>query len=162
MQPDQEIINRWNRTAPFWEKHREVIGQMLAPITPALVEDAHVGVNQTVLDVGTGPGEPALSLARIVGQAGRICGIDPSSEMVACARNESVRLRLKNVQLGYTFTKKVLGNLPVENLRIFANAFNLFTWDEVKRVDPEADPDRNNGYFYPQQRIINFGLNVGF
>jgi len=98
MQLDQEVVNRWNRTAFFWEKHREVIGQMLAPITPALVEDAQVGVNQTVLDVGTGPGEPALSLARIVGQAGRICGIDPSFEMVACARNESTRLGLENVQ----------------------------------------------------------------
>lgn len=97
MQPDQEIINRWNRTAFFWEKHREVIGQMLAPITPALVEDAGVGVNQTVLDVGTGPGEPALSLARIVGPAGKICGIDPSAEMVACARTEAARRGLKNV-----------------------------------------------------------------
>lgn len=98
MQLDQEVINRWNRTAPFWEKHREVIAQMLAPITPALVEDAGVGVNQTVLDVGTGPGEPALSLAPIVGPAGKICAIDPSSEMVACARNEAARQGLKNVQ----------------------------------------------------------------
>ena len=98
MQPDQQAINRWNRTAFFWEKHREVIGQMLAPITPALVEDAGVGMNQTVLDVGTGPGEPALSLARIVGPEGKICGIDPSAEMVACARNEAARLRLENVQ----------------------------------------------------------------
>jgi ubiquinone/menaquinone biosynthesis C-methylase UbiE len=98
MQPDQEVINRWDRSAPFWEKHREVIGQMLAPITPALVEDAGVCVNQTVLDVGTGPGEPALSIARLVGPEGRICGIDPSAEMVACARNESARLGLKNVQ----------------------------------------------------------------
>jgi ubiquinone/menaquinone biosynthesis C-methylase UbiE len=98
MQPDQEIINRWNRTAPFWEKNREVIGQMLAPITPALVEDAQVSVNQTVLDVGTGPGEPALSLARLVGPTGKICGIDPSAEMVACARNEATRLGLINAE----------------------------------------------------------------
>jgi SAM-dependent methyltransferase len=97
MQPDQEAINRWNRTAPFWEKNREAIGQMLAPITPALVEDAEVGVNQTVLDVGTGPGEPALSLARLVGGDGKICGIDPSAKMVASARNEASRLGLKNV-----------------------------------------------------------------
>jgi ubiquinone/menaquinone biosynthesis C-methylase UbiE len=99
MNSDREAINRWNRSAPFWEKHREVIGQMLAPITSALVEDAHVGVNQTVLDVGTGPGEPALSLARLVGPAGKICGIDPSAEMVASARSEAARLGLENVQL---------------------------------------------------------------
>lgn len=71
-------------------------------------------------------------------------------------------LRLKNVQIAYTFPKKALGHLPMDNIRLFANAFNLYTWDKVKRVDPEANPDGNNGQFYPQQRIINFGLNVGF
>ena len=71
-------------------------------------------------------------------------------------------LRLKNLQLGYTIPKKVLGKAPIENIRIFSNAYNLFTWDQVKRIDPEADPNANNGQFYPQQRIINFGLNVGF
>ena len=71
-------------------------------------------------------------------------------------------LRLKNVQLSYTLPKKILDRLPINNMRLFASGFNLFTWDEVKRIDPEANPDRNNGYFYPQQRIINFGLNVGF
>lgn len=71
-------------------------------------------------------------------------------------------LRIKNVQLGYTIPKALLNNTPIRTIRIFANAFNLYTWDEVKRVDPESNPDRNDGYFYPQQRIVNFGLNVGF
>lgn len=71
-------------------------------------------------------------------------------------------LRLKNVQLGYSIPKKALAKLPIENIRFYANAYNLITWDEVKRIDPESDPNRNDGQFYPQQRIINFGLNVGF
>ncbi|MDF3078477.1 MAG: TonB-dependent receptor [Sphingobacteriaceae bacterium] len=71
-------------------------------------------------------------------------------------------IRLKNVQLGYQLPKKVLGKLPIENVRFYANAYNLITWDQVKRIDPESNPDQNNGQFYPQQRIINFGLNVGF
>ena len=37
MQPEQEIINRWTGSAPYWEKHREVIRQMFAPVTQALV-----------------------------------------------------------------------------------------------------------------------------
>lgn len=71
-------------------------------------------------------------------------------------------LRLKNVQIGYSIPKKVLKKSPIENIRLYASAYNLITWDEVKRIDPESDPDRNQGQFYPQQRIINFGLNVGF
>src|SRR5690606_24020010 len=71
-------------------------------------------------------------------------------------------LRIKNVELGYAFPQSLLGKTPVRTVRIFANAFNLYTWDKVGRVDPESNPNRNDGYFYPQQRIVNFGLNVGF
>ncbi len=71
-------------------------------------------------------------------------------------------LRLKNVQLGYSLPKVLLKNSPIESVRFYANAFNLVTWDKVKRVDPESNPDRNNGQFYPQQRIMNFGVSVTF
>jgi hypothetical protein len=71
-------------------------------------------------------------------------------------------LRLKNVQLGYSLPKSLLKQTPVESVRFYTNAFNLVTWDKVKRVDPESDPERNNGQFYPQQKIINFGVNVTF
>jgi len=94
----QEVINRWTGSAPYWEKHREIIGQMFAPITQALVEDAQIGVGQVVLDVATGPGEPALSLADVVGPEGKIFGIDPIPEMVAGARRAAARLGLRNTQ----------------------------------------------------------------
>jgi ubiquinone/menaquinone biosynthesis C-methylase UbiE len=35
--------------------------QMFAPVTQALIEDAGIASGNTVLDVATGPGEPALS-----------------------------------------------------------------------------------------------------
>lgn len=71
-------------------------------------------------------------------------------------------LRLKNVQVGYSIPKRVYNRLPLTSVRFFANAFNLLTWDKVKRIDPESNPDRNVGQFYPQQRIVNFGVNIGF
>jgi ubiquinone/menaquinone biosynthesis C-methylase UbiE len=98
MQPDQEVIKRWSGSAPFWEKHRDIIGQMFAPITQALVEDGQIGTQHTVMDVATGPGEPALSVAALVGPEGKIFGIDPIPEMIAGARRAASRLGLKNVQ----------------------------------------------------------------
>jgi ubiquinone/menaquinone biosynthesis C-methylase UbiE len=103
MQPDQEVINRWNASAPYWEKHGEVIRQMFAPITQALVEDAQIGGQQAVLDIATGPGEPALSLAALLGPEGKIFGIDPVPEMVAAARRAADRLGLKNAQFDVAF-----------------------------------------------------------
>lgn len=98
MQLDQEVVNRWTGSAPFWEKHREMIRQMFAPVTDALIDDAQIASRQSVLDVATGPGEPALTIASSVGPQGRIVGVDPINEMVAAACREANRLELKNVQ----------------------------------------------------------------
>ena len=98
MQPDQEVINRWSGSAPYWEKHGEIIRQMFAPITQALVEDAQIGRQHAVLDIATGAGEPALSVAALVGPEGKVFGIDPVPEMVAGARRAADRIGLKNAQ----------------------------------------------------------------
>jgi ubiquinone/menaquinone biosynthesis C-methylase UbiE len=46
---------------------------------------------EAVLDVGCGTGTQALVAKEIVGEAGRVCGIEPSSEMVTYARRKAVR-----------------------------------------------------------------------
>jgi ubiquinone/menaquinone biosynthesis C-methylase UbiE len=107
MQPEQEVINRWSGSAPFWEKHSEIIRQMFAPITQALVEDGQIGSRDTVLDIATGPGEPALSVAALVGPEGKVFGIDPIAEMVAAARRAAARHSLKNVQFDVAFADQL-------------------------------------------------------
>jgi ubiquinone/menaquinone biosynthesis C-methylase UbiE len=98
MQPDQEVINRWTNAAPFWEKHGETIRQMFAPVTQALAEDAQIVRGQTVLDIASGAGEPALSVAGLVGPEGQVLGIDPIPEMVAAARRAADRRGIRNVR----------------------------------------------------------------
>lgn len=79
-------------------------------------------------------------------------------------------LRVKRAGLGYTFPKTILSKIKVDNLRIYAQAINLFTWTKYKGWDPEVNSDdfANNitqGYdFYaaPQAKTITFGLTVGF
>src|SRR5258708_2404158 len=93
MQPDQEVISAWRASAPFWEKHREIIRQMFAPVTQALVEDGLIGSRNTVLDIATGPGEPALSIAALVGSEGEVFGIDPAPELVDASPRRSLRCR---------------------------------------------------------------------
>jgi ubiquinone/menaquinone biosynthesis C-methylase UbiE len=46
---------------------------------------------ETVLDVGCGTGTLAIKAQRRVGTAGRVVGIDPSSEQIACARAKAAR-----------------------------------------------------------------------
>jgi ubiquinone/menaquinone biosynthesis C-methylase UbiE len=107
MQPDQEIINRWTGSAPYWEKHREIIRQMFAPVTQALTEEGQIGVGHVVLDIATGPGEPALTVAGLVGPKGRVFGIDPIPEMVAASRRAAGLLELSNVQFDVAFADQL-------------------------------------------------------
>jgi ubiquinone/menaquinone biosynthesis C-methylase UbiE len=103
MRPDEEILKRWRGSAPFWEKHRDIIRGMFAPITQALIEDAEIGTQDSVLDVATGPGEPALSVAAVVGPNGKVFGVDAIHGMVAAARTEAQRLGLKNAKFDVAF-----------------------------------------------------------
>ncbi len=98
MQPDQEVISVWRDSAPFWEKHREIIRQMFAPVTQALVEDGLISSGHAVLDIATGPGEPALTIAALVGPEGKVLGIDPAPEMVEAARRATNHLGFRNTQ----------------------------------------------------------------
>ncbi len=69
-------------------------------------------------------------------------------------------LRLKNLELSYTFPKSWLRKTPLAGVMFYASGYNLFTWDSLKVVDPESRTGR--AAFYPQTRIYNFGINVTF
>ena len=107
MQPDQDVVNRWSKSARFWEKHREVIRGMFTPVTQALVQEAEISSGQTILDIATGPGEPALSLAGLVGPAGKVCGIDPIPGMIEAARRAANTLQVKNIQFEVAFADQL-------------------------------------------------------
>lgn len=78
-------------------------------------------------------------------------------------------LRIKNISLGYTFPRSWLEKIGIENLRIYANVQNAFTFTKYKGYDPEIGAYNQNvltrgidNARYPSQRIYTFGLNLGF
>lgn len=74
-------------------------------------------------------------------------------------RVSTAYLRLKQIELGYTLPKwKVFPSL---NLRVYTNAYNLFTITGVKFVDPEH-PSDDLGRLYPLNRTYTFGVQVSF
>ena len=70
-------------------------------------------------------------------------------------------LRLKSLEIGYTFPKNWLQSLYVKNLRVYFNAYNVFTITGVRGVDPER-PTQLYGYMYPLNKTYNFGVNITF
>jgi SAM-dependent methyltransferase len=98
MSQQDEVTRGATSSAPFWEKHREVVRELFAPVSEALIEDAGVVSGSSVLDVATGHGEPALRIAEVVGPTGEVVGADPAVGMIEEARRAASQRSLKNVR----------------------------------------------------------------
>ncbi|MGX5818794.1 SusC/RagA family TonB-linked outer membrane protein [Chitinophaga lutea] len=64
-------------------------------------------------------------------------------------------LRLKTVELGYTLPARWVSHVKLQSVRAFASGYNLLTFTPLEWHDPEALAGG-----YPNQRVINFGLNI--
>ena len=69
-------------------------------------------------------------------------------------------LRLKNIELGYSFGK-YLNKIGVNHARVYLSAQNVFTWTKYTGLDPENTDLIDRGT-YPQSRTILLGLNFSF
>ncbi len=70
-------------------------------------------------------------------------------------------IRLKNIEVGYSIPHKVIKKAGLQQVRVYAQAQNLFTWDKLGDVD--VDPETNSdGSWYPIQKTFNFGVNITF
>ena len=95
---DNDTLREWRESAPYWEKHRDVIRRMFEPITQTLIEEAGIVAGQSVLDVAGGPGEPSLTISKLVGPSGSVVCTDGVAEMVTAAESEAQRLGRKNMR----------------------------------------------------------------
>ena len=70
-------------------------------------------------------------------------------------------LRLKNVEFGYQFDKRLTQRIKVQNLRIYVQGTNLAVWDDIKMWDPELG-SANSGATYPLNRTWTIGAEITF
>jgi TonB-linked SusC/RagA family outer membrane protein len=89
-------------------------------------------------------------------------------------------IRLKTLSFGYSLPNKLLKSTGLQSVRFYFAGTNLFTIDKLKKygVDPEVTiealdatgqapprtiyPEPRNGYYYPQQKTLTFGVNLSF
>ncbi|SDK22295.1 TonB-linked outer membrane protein, SusC/RagA family [Catalinimonas alkaloidigena] len=71
-------------------------------------------------------------------------------------------LRLRTLELGYSLPRLLTEKVKVNRARVYINTYNLLSVDNVKQfgIDPEIEND--NGLQYPQNRLVNLGVNLSF
>jgi hypothetical protein len=85
-----------------------------------------------------------------------------SSRVSSIFVEDASYLRLKNVELGYSF-KSVFNKIApaIQNLRVYVSAQNVFTVTDYKGLDPESTDIKDMGT-YPLSKAFLFGINVTF
>jgi Methyltransferase domain len=79
-----------------------------APFTERLFRDAGVGPGQRVLDLGSGMGDVAMLVARIVGPSGEVVGVEREARSIERAQARVAEAGLRNV----SFVQRDASELP--------------------------------------------------
>jgi ubiquinone/menaquinone biosynthesis C-methylase UbiE len=83
----------WNESAIPYIKLME----RMAPFTDELLKRVKIDNGMKILDIGTGPGEPAMTLSGKVGNDGHVTGIDLSEKMIDLAKEAAKQNGVQNV-----------------------------------------------------------------
>ena len=135
----------WQSVAPGWKRWDEVLRRLTKPVTDRMV--ARVRLGQRVLDIASGVGEPAITIAEKVAPMGFVLGTDLVEEMLAFAREHAVARGVENIEF-----RRVDG----AQLDVPAGSFDVVTmrWGLMFMPDPAACLTRSREALKPGGTIM--------
>lgn len=95
----EEYYREYTRTT--WNESADAYLALVKNFEPYrvdLVERARIQTGERILDLGTGPGEPALTIAGKVGNPGHVVGVDLSEKMILIAQRAAAARSVSNVE----------------------------------------------------------------
>ena len=127
-----DFYREYTRTT--WNESAETYVKLLRNLEPYgfdLLARVDPKIRERCLDIATGPGEPAMSIARMVGFDGRVVGIDLSEEMVRLGTKIAKERRIPNVEFRAMDAEKM--DFPDESfdLAVSRFGFQIFTNPEA-------------------------------
>ncbi len=121
----------------------------------ALWEAAGIGVGQTVLDVGSGPGYTSLDLAGVVTSRGKIIALDESSRFIAHLQRQAEALNIAHLEARVCDVQRI--DLPAASIDAAYNRWVLcFVPNPEAVIANVAKVLRPNGVFVIQE-YMNYG-----
>jgi len=99
MNPDevrQKSLVEWKAVAPGWKAWEDQVLTRLKRVSDQLIQSTGISPGQSVIDVATGTGEPALTIAKVVGNNGKVVGVDLSPDMIDVAKERAASQGITN------------------------------------------------------------------
>lgn len=92
------IHQEWQGAAPLWKKWYGKLAAQSRAATELVVKGASLSPGLRVLDLASGTGEPALSIATAVGPTGSVVATDMVPEMLEGARENAAAVGISNME----------------------------------------------------------------
>jgi TonB-linked SusC/RagA family outer membrane protein len=93
----------------------------------------------------------------------------PVSQVADIYIEDGSYVRLKNLTLGYSFSRGIISKIGAKQLRLYVSTQNIWTWTKYSGLDPEVnffDTDNTKQGIdygaYPSTKSFQAGLNITF
>jgi SAM-dependent methyltransferase len=137
----------WDTAVPGYRGWGPVLGPQTQPVSERMLELAGIQPGQRVLDVATGPGEPAVTAAQRVGPSGHVIATDLAPQMLAIGREWAAQLGLQNIDFREMDAEAL--DLPEHSFDVILSRFGL-----MYLPDPQTALERMHQMLVPGGRFV--------
>ena len=131
-----EVLAIAEAIAPSWERRREQIEELSAPVRQWLVRALDPREGDTVLELAAGAGDTGFDAAAIVGPRGRLLSTDFSPAMVGVARRRGAERHLSNAEYRVIDAQHI--ELPADSVDGIICRFGYMLMPDPARALAEA------------------------
>ncbi|MDB5111292.1 MAG: SusC/RagA family TonB-linked outer membrane protein [Mucilaginibacter sp.] len=71
-------------------------------------------------------------------------------------------LRARTLELGYSLPVSLLSKMKIKKARFYVNAYNMLSFDNLKKFGVDPESTQSNGQQVPQSKVTNIGVNLTF
>jgi SAM-dependent methyltransferase len=140
-------LESWRTMASGWERQREYVEKVTAPVSEWLVRELDAQPGETILELAAGPGDTGFAAAPQLGEEGRLISTDFSPEMVEVARRRADELGLTNVEHRTLDAENIdLGDASVDGV--------ICRFGYMLMVDPPAALRETRRVLRPDGRLV--------
>ncbi|MEP6467256.1 MAG: class I SAM-dependent methyltransferase [Parafilimonas sp.] len=100
----------WNKFSGGWKKWNTFTMDFLKPMGDAIINSLNIQANDVVLDIASGTGEPAFSIAALATN-GKVYATDVADQMLNVAKEYAGENNIRNIE----FKVADVSELPFEN-----------------------------------------------
>jgi len=135
IQKFREVLHQeWtgDRTVAAWRKWHARIATFTRGATEAILEGAHLRPGMRVLDLASGVGDPALSIAEEVGSSGRVTATDLGPGMMSLAEELARKRGLTNIEFREASAEAL--PFPSESYDVLTCRFGIMFFPDLPKA----------------------------